>query len=906
MRRSTRVVPILLGVMVLIFVVWNWSSHRNLGERTQPNEQAQDPVDTRSSSDASSAAPPIAALISRGLPLELMVTWRHTGVPAVGAIIRLTRSAPTAAPTATTVTDSSDSLGVAALEYPEEWTKARIEVELEGAAPYSRALALPSSGRVTILLEAAHSLFGVIYSGDSKEPIPNVEVHSRGFRGEPEFDRGQSNSRGEYELALSRGGEHSLLFRAMGHADRIVNIQISEIGASELDVRMEPAFEALVRVVDSADRPIASAQVTPSLSDQLGNIFDSSNTVATDQAGLARIPAISRKNPQSLMVTHPDYDEIVSKIDRIPPSQDQAHITVVLNDPVGDRQIVEGYVTSQPGHPLEGIAVRWRRENSASAHAGGLEDPGEVTRTNEKGYYRLEVTDDDDQCVVAVAGPGWAPIVESDARYDANSPTTRVDFTLEPGNWLAGRVIDENGQPVPAVVITVVPSGIPGAEWYPELARVETTDESGAFSFGDLPTSRIQVHVKPPPGTRWSYWDDRGKVVTNQELEIVLHALGQIPGRVIDRHTGDPIPSFTVQRLPFEGGFWESASRHSFNHPEGRFVLADINRPAQCRIRVHAEGYLSGEFSPIEPTVTGAPADPVAELTVELDSVTTLSGRVIDAGDGTVVSEATLVFGIWSHPAPIEWSEYVHKDMLNYQRLSTDDEGRFELVDVPGGSLLIRKLGYRRLILSAEELRSMKRAGSSLAIELAVAETISGTYVTPEGPVEGHRVGILEKTQLTNDHGYPVLTPFGYTKTDHEGRFAWQDLMPGTFVLEQLFSSHLRDQWFRRTLTLEPGDHLDLNIGDGFGSLTLRGHLFDSDGKVSHDSFSLILRPQFEWTFDEIACHVGPENKGRYQFERLQPGTYTVEARSWRRGRFPLPDLEVDADTVQTLLLPTQ
>ncbi|MCH7825606.1 MAG: hypothetical protein IH849_12455 [Acidobacteria bacterium] len=163
-------------------------------------------------------------------------------------------------------------------------------------------------------------------------------------------------------------------------------------------------------------------------------------------------------------------------------------------------------------------------------------------------------------------------------------------------------------------------------------------------------------------------------------------------------------------------------------------------------------------------------------------------------------------------------------------------------------------------------------------------------------------VGILTISTEVNEHGYALLPSFGYVNTDAEGRFGWDDLEPGRFIVELRPKNLAFDVRYRRTLELASGDHLEIELGSDFGPLTFGGQLLDDEGRPQ-DRVSLILRPKFDWSYSEIACHVDTRRDGRFLFEGLEPGEEVLllpstsllrsqdRLRSWAQGRSGIPGL---------------
>ena len=277
-------------------------------------------------------------------------------------------------------------------------------------------------------------------------------------------------------------------------------------------------------------------------------------------------------------------------------------------------------------------------------------------------------------------------------------------------------------------------------------------------------------------------------------------------------------------------------------------------------------------------------------------------GRVIDAASGAPLGGVTLRFGVYPYSEPVSWWFLGMVGMLHYQEVVTDDEGGFQIMEDGEGLLFIRHPGFRRRALTPDDRLRIAGPAGPLTIGLVRGESVSGVYRPKSGLAESSSVGISKITPEVNEHGYPFLPSFGYVNTDAEGRFGWDDLEPGRFIVELRPKDLALDVRYRRTLELASGDHLEIELGSDFGPLTFRGQLLDDEGRPQ-DMVSLILRPKFDWSYSAIACHVDTHRDGRFLFKGLEPGAYEVEARSWQHGKFPLPDLVIHDDLVRDLVV---
>ena len=130
--------------------------------------------------------------------------------------------------------------------------------------------------------------------------------------------------------------------------------------------------------------------------------------------------------------------------------------------PVLER-VVTGRVSDPRGIALKDIRVQW-------IHSWGKSKGREIAVTDKRGSYRLEFVSEKETHPISVFGEGWSPVIRGGVRTGTPERPARVDFTLEAGHWLEGRVVDEEKRPVPGVVVGAMPA-LGGWDSRPRCAR---------------------------------------------------------------------------------------------------------------------------------------------------------------------------------------------------------------------------------------------------------------------------------------------------------------------------------------------------------------------------------------------------------------------------------------------------
>ncbi len=426
--------------------------------------------------------------------------------------------------------------------------------------------------------------------------------------------------------------------------------------------------------------------------------------------------------------------------------------------------------------------------------------------------------------------------------------------------------------------------------------RSTKTDESGRFRLERLPGPVVRVRVKGPRPEKWASIRKRSARV-DQSIVLTLERLAGLTlrGRVVDDASGQPIPSFDVKLLDGSATNSRVLAAESFHRASGHFMLEGPDGE-DLNLLVAAAGYTPTRLRRAELTGT-------ARLLIRLSEAGVLGGVVADRTSEKPIAGVGVTYGVWDG-SRFHWGATV--GLHNGQRTVTDADGVFRFREGERGTLFFQAAGYRRFILPPAERLTHGSDSGDLVVLLHPAESVEGYYYDNGEVMAGAPVGLF-RAEETFD-GKEVLDVYGYTKTDEHGRFSWDDLSPGTYLLEAASGRRDFDSRFRRRFELREGDHKEVNVGDGLGRLALSGRVFDADGKPL-DRTLLALKPVFEWDYDEFAAMISADREGRFEISGLRSGAYNVEAIDHSGGEIQsisLPVLELDGDLERNFEVPIQ
>ena len=263
-------------------------------------------------------------------------------------------------------------------------------------------------------------------------------------------------------------------------------------------------------------------------------------------------------------------------------------------------------------YPLD-LTLRGRvvDREGAPIEAAMLTGIGTWTRSAADGGFELMHSTLFEQIVVEAQAAGF---VAKRLVLDTHTPGTleNLSVRLETGAPLRGRIVDEQGQPVPRAKILA----------QAELSLRTQSDDAGRFEIHSLPqeSNWISIHVRAE-GFAHLRRDIKDFRLPAQELEIVLARGIDVPGVLLDDH-GVPRPG----ELVFEGATrWELDGAEAISDEAGRFVLRDLPR-GSCDIGVAASGF-EAYSRKLDLPSSGAFA---GELRIELGRGRELHGLVQD------------------------------------------------------------------------------------------------------------------------------------------------------------------------------------------------------------------------------------------------------------------------------------
>jgi len=480
-----------------------------------------------------------------------------------------------------------------------------------------------------------------------------------------------------------------------------------------------------------------------------------------------------------------------------------------------------------------------------------------------------------------------------------------VNLVMRKGATLAGLVRDANGAPLPGAEVAVRGSGNvtmrrggammmtrpvvgPGSE------RLKTGAD-GRFEVKGLATGEYGLVVTKP-----GYASERIDPITVTEaplqpVEVTLQGGSAISG-VVKRRTGEPVENAVVMLAPRRGpGTNMEAPRPT--GPDGAFVIEGLKSGQSYDLMLMSE---SG--TPVEKNGIVAPADGVEFTVVGTGSI---AGLVVDAASGRPITDYEVSY----EPAQERGGGAIRMvmRMAGQGRGTTTpvhaEDGVFQLDQVPAGSFEVKASarGYQGGHVSATVQEGEVTKGVEIKLQrggslhVHVADARSGRAV-PEASVE--------HSSSAGRNPFPMQMMLGgggadSNVTNADGDVDIDGLSPGSYRITVQHPDYA--QATETVEVKETGGSVQVRLGNGG---TLGGAVL-SETRQPAAGVEVSLAPAgsagFRGFTDGSATVT--DSSGRFRFDRLGAGRYTVNAALRGKNSTPVESVLQENETKEDLLL---
>lgn len=493
----------------------------------------------------------------------------------------------------------------------------------KGFAPLTvPGLVLPEgAGRTdlgTVVLSPGTAVRGIVADLEGK-PVEGAEVRAQAAAERSPFPRAFSSREPEpADAVTAQDGTFLLADRAPGESLDLTVTHPSYGTESapgvavprEEPVRvvLKPVARVSGRVLDPDGKPIPEAQVflIEMRSESFGGGQSSllparlPRDAKTDEKGAFEIERVA-PGPIQVNAQAPRRQRARVEGLEVKPGRDLTNVEIVLA-PGGT---VEGRVLSPEGRPVPNAQV----SVAETASQGMMVFSSVQTKTDGDGRYRLDGVPPGPRTLEATA-EGYRRGVRD---VEVTAETRTVDFELERGLEVAGRVVDDAGNPIPSVQVVLTA----GRNFFDALRAITGAD-------GGFRISGVQDGTYNLTAIKDGYAADfQGHTVAVAGasiggLEIKLSAGASITGRI----TGVEFSQLARVRV---WANWEGNSGRV--DPDGVYRISNL-RPGTWRVAAEVPG------TPLhaEGQVTIEPGNPEARLDLQLGQGYELTGLVLRNG----------------------------------------------------------------------------------------------------------------------------------------------------------------------------------------------------------------------------------------------------------------------------------
>ena len=362
---------------------------------------------------------------------------------------------------------------------------------------------------------------------------------------------------------------------------------------------------------------------------------------------------------------------------------------------------------------------------------------------------------------VTLKAEGHVPLTLEDVHV-RRGEDNRIEAELPIAHFIAGRVVDGNGDPVAGVDV------LAGA-WIGDPSPTTTrTENDGAYRLGPFPRGdSVNVYARSPGMGSTVRHNDVASPHEGLVLVLRRHA---ILGRLVDETTGAPVRKFHLTVMG-QGEGWE----HDLRADDGEFRIP-LDAGAHSFL-VQAAGYPPW-FTSLEP-----PASKEVDLgKITLAPARSLIGRVLDARTGRPIPGAR----VYRVPRAGDYSVWTHWLAHYSPRTHAGDDGAFALRTLPQEAVRVgaNAQGYGGKIVR------LPPGVTHLDFELEADApgplvVIAGAIVRADGTPVAGRVALFRAADASSaDVSTSRGSITGSYVTYENGEFRFEDYLPdGAYVL---------------------------------------------------------------------------------------------------------------------------
>jgi protocatechuate 3,4-dioxygenase beta subunit len=354
-------------------------------------------------------------------------------------------------------------------------------------------------------------------------------------------------------------------------------------GVKYADLTLQAQSFALVRgiVTDTMGAELENVRIMPIVSGLPSAAFSDAN--GEFEFGVALEPA-KRNFPIKLQLD--GYREQRLQVSESDWGTDGRILLTVTLEPVYEFGRLSGSVKGTDGMRVTGDIVRLYSPSLKRNYTAAVDDAGEFLLTD------VEIADDY-QLWVRPSGP-YRDFAEKNLRVGPGSVRRDIELeTLNRNTRLSGRILDQDGRPVPNYLLTLSSMAAKGQK------IPVASDEYGRFEVENVPEGELVFESRTMP-----YYSVSGLRVSGDESErnidvVINRGNHKLLGKVVNSD-GRPIaaPKIFITSSRVNDGMQSRLSSTTSADSDGRFLFTDLDG-GQHTITVQAPGYEGVRIQPV-------------------------------------------------------------------------------------------------------------------------------------------------------------------------------------------------------------------------------------------------------------------------------------------------------------------
>ncbi len=714
-----------------------------------------------------------------------------------------------------------------------------------------------------------------IIDTETHKPVPDVELTIRNKQGET---RVVTVKNGEYNIDLHGDDPNYISVKAKKDGYVAVragwgeNYAVKQV-PSKYTLAMEKGITIGGKVQNEKGEPLEGVKVGIYYIKELPNtdadmaiqIFPSETFTKTDRAGnwrVNQIPSELKADELKIFLTHPDYISDNLRPGFIPmpvtaqPSLDSLRdlsSVMIMKEGIS----LSGRVLNSKGEPIKDALVMEGTDSLNKSYPDNKTD-------NEGNFVFKNVKAG--TLTLMVQASGYSPDLKKVTVKEKMEP---IEFRLEPGNIVSGRIVDKSGNPVAGAVIGV-------QKWRgSDLLQWRTvTNTEGQFHWNEAPADETLCYI-----TSQNYMSLTGYIIIGSDKDIVitLQPPLKIHGKVTDSKTGKPVPEFKmISGIQWESSdlvYWERGRLKTFT--DGNFENKVTSPYYGHLIQIEADGYLPA----VSRTFKNDEGDVIYDF--KLEKVSGLSGVVL-LPDGKPAGGAEVILCTPSG------SMYVLNDRNSLRRSTpyvvTKQDGRFSFPAQTERYIIIvfHSDGYAKMTDSQFE--------ASSKIILQQYASIKGKFLIKNTPVESQKMYL---TYVNPEEFIDIRIAEEYhAETDSDGNFVFGHVQPGKAIIYWEIKNDTRGSLSHGVkLDIKPGQVNNVSMGDKgrpvTGKILIPDYIQSKLDLKYSDKMLAVNSPDNPYT--QIAYTI--KKDGSFRIEDVPSGDYTLffSAQETPEGENPYP-----------------